>query len=168
MRLFAFFYTDILQRTSRRIFKKNATKNWRFYDFSAYRRPFESSAYRRPSEYLLPTIFQFCFPTDVLSRFPPTDDFSRFPPTDDLQQTSRRLLKKNAKKIDVFPRFLDISAYRRLLEFSAYRRPPHDVFLKNCKKNRRLSDIFRYFRLPTTFPNFHLPTTFRQPPDVFF
>ena len=60
------------------------------------------------------------------SIFPPTDDFSRFPPTDDLQRASQRHFKKIAKKIDVFPRFFDFSAYRRLFEISAYRRPSGD------------------------------------------
>ena len=36
-------------------------KNWRFFNFSAYRRPFEFSAYRRLSEYLLQTFYQFLF-----------------------------------------------------------------------------------------------------------
>ena len=65
----------------------------------------------------------FCFPADVLLRFPPTDQFLRFPPTDDLLRTPLLLLEK-------------------------------------MRKNRRLSEIFRYFRLPTTFQDLPLPTIF--------
>ena len=102
-----------------------------FFDISAYRRLFEISTYRRLSGDLPSTSCRhpshFYFTADVRLRFPPTDDFSRFLPTDDLQRTSRRLFKKNAKKIDVFPIFFDISAYRSLFEISAYRRPSEDL-----------------------------------------
>ena len=122
-----------------------------------------------PSTFWRPST-NFHFPADVLLRSPPTDDFSRFPPTDDLKRTFPRLFRKITKKIDVFLRFFDISAYRRF--FRDFRLPttfigPSNIFKKKTEKKRRLSKIFRFFHLPTSFWDFRPPTTFRRPSDVF-
>ena len=96
-------------------------------EISAYRRLFEFSANRRPSEYLLPTSFIFlfyCWRPFEISAYRWLFEISAYRrPSADLPTS----LKKNAKKIDVFPIFFDISAYRSLFEISAYRRPSEDL-----------------------------------------
>ena len=123
-----------------------------------------------PSTFWRPST-NFHFPADVLLRSPPTDDFSRFPPTDDLKRTFPRLFRKITKKIDVFLRFFDISAYRRF--FRDFRLPttfigPSNILKKKNPKKRnvfpRFFDFSTYRRLfeisALRRPSRDLPTSF--------
>ena len=102
-------------------------------------------------------------------RSPPTDDFSRFPPTDDLKWTFPRLFGKITKKIDVFLRFFDISAYRRF--FRDFRLPttfigPSNIFFKKIRKKETSFQDFSIFPPTDVFlrfpPSDDLQGTFRR------
>ena len=109
-----------------------------------------------PSTFWRPST-NFHFPADVLLRSPPTDDFSRFPPTDDLKRTFPRLFRKITKKIDVFLRFFDISAYRRF--FRDFRLPttfigPSNIFKKKIRKKETSFQDFSIFPPTDVFLRF--------------
>ena len=121
-----------------------------------------------PSTFWRPST-NFHFPADVLLRSPPTDDFSRFPPTDDLKRTFPRLFRKITKKIDVFLRFFDISAYRRF--FRDFRLPttfigPSNIFKKKIRKKETSFQDFSIFPPTDVFlrfpPSDDLQETFRR------
>ena len=91
---------------------------------------------------------------DVFSSFQPTDVLSSFSLTDVVPSTFWRPSTNFHFPADVLLRSPPTDDFSRFPPTDDLKRTFPRLFRKIAKKNRRLPEIFRYFRLPTIFSRF--------------